>query len=119
MESFYGNKLLRECNYNYFHNKIKVWQQKQFVNNIVVKELKIEYSEKNVDTKDILNFISYQKNNLIDCNDELKETKHMPYNIHTMQEIYQRYESMKKSEKLMDFDDMLINTYKLLSSNDL
>ena len=120
IETFHalGNKILRECNYNYFHSKIKVWQQKQFINNIVVKTLKMESNEKNVDTNDILNFISCQKNNLLDCNDELLETKYMPYNINVMQYIYQRYEEIKKDEKVMDFDDMLINVYKLLLNND-
>ena len=121
IETFHalGNKLLRECNYNYFHNKIKVWQQKQFINNIVIKTLKMESNEKNVDTNDILNFISCQKNNLLDCNDELLETKYMPYSINIMQYIYQRYEEIKKDEKVMDFDDMLLYTYKLLVNNDL
>jgi len=121
IETFHalGNKMLKECNYNYFHNKIKVWQQKQFINNIVVKTLKMESNEKNVDTNDILNFISYQKNNLLDCNDELIETKYMPYSINIMQYIYQRYEEIKKNEKVMDFDDMLLYTYKLLANNDL
>ena len=120
IETFHalGNKILRECNYNYFHNKIKVWQQKQFINNIVVKTLKMESNEKNVDTNDILNFISCQKNSLLDCNDELLEVKYMPYNINVMQYIYQRYEEIKKDEKVMDFDDMLINVYKLLLNND-
>jgi len=120
IETFHalGNKILRECNYNYFHSKIKVWQQKQFINNIVVKTLKMESNEKNVDTNDILNFISCQKNSLLDCNDELLETKYMPYNINVMQYIYQRYEEIKKDEKVMDFDDMLINVYKLLLNND-
>ena len=121
IETFHAlsNKILRECNYNYFHNKIKVWQQKQFINNIVVKTLKMESNEKNVDTNDILKFISCQKNNLLDCNDELLETKYMPYSINIMQYIYQRYEEIKKDEKVMDFDDMLLYTYKLLVNNDL
>ena len=121
IETFHalGNKILRECSYNYFHNKIKVWQQKQFINNIVVKTLKMESNEKNVDTNDILKFISCQKNNLLDCNDELLETKYMPYSINIMQYIYQRYEEIKKDEKVMDFDDMLLYTYKLLVNNDL
>ena len=121
IETFHAlsNKILRECNYNYFHNKIKVWQQKQFINNIVVKTLKMESNEKNVDTNDILNFISCQKNNLLDCSDDLLETKYMPYSINIMQYIYQRYEEIKKDEKVMDFDDMLLYTYKLLANNDL
>ena len=121
IETFHalGNKILRECNYNYFHNKIKQWQQKQFINNIVVKTLKIESNEINVDTNDILNFISCQKNNLLNCDDELIETKYMPYSINIMQYIYQRYEEVKKDEKVMDFDDMLLHTYKLLANNDL
>ena len=121
IETFHAlsNKILRECNYNYFHNKIKVWQQKQFINNIVVKTLKMESNEKNVDTNDILNFISCQKNNLLDCSDDLLETKYMPYSINIMQYIYQRYEEIKKDEKVMDFDDMLLYTYKLLVNNDL
>jgi len=120
IETFHalGNKLMKESKYNYFHNKIKVWQQKQFINNIVVKILGIENNEKDVNTKDILSFISYQKNNLLDYNDEILKTNYMPYGINTMREIYQKYELTKKNEKLMDFDDMLINTYKLLSSND-
>lgn len=120
IETFHalGNKILKESKYKYFHNKIKQWQQKQMINNIVVKVLGIESNEKDVSTNDILSFISYQKNNLIDYNDELIKTTYMPYRIQTMQEIYQKYEETKKNEKLMDFDDMLINTYKLLVSND-
>ena len=114
-----GNSILKECRYNYFHNKIKSWQQKQFINNIVVKVLGIERKESEVETNDILSFISYQKNNLLDYNDEVKETKFMPYKLNIMQEIYQKYEEMKKNEKVMDFDDMLLHTYKLLVNNDL
>lgn len=120
IETFHalGNKILKESKYKYYHNKIKQWQQKQIINNIVIKILGIENNEKEVNTNDILSFISYQKNNLIDYNDELIKTTYMPYNIRIMQDIYQKYEEAKKNEKLMDFDDMLINTYKLLISND-
>jgi len=115
----FGNKILKESKYNYFHNKIKQWQQKQIINNIVIKLLQIERLEADVETKDILSFISYQKNNLLEYNDELIETTYIPYKLHTMQNIYQRYETIKKSEKLMDFDDMLLHTYKLLESNNI
>ena len=114
-----GNSILKECRYNYFHNKIKSWQQKQFINNIVVKVLGIERKESEVETNDILSFISYQKNNLLDYNDEVIETKFMPYKLNIMQDIYKKYEEIKKNEKVMDFDDMLIHTYKLLANNDL
>ena len=120
IETFHalGNKMLRESKYKYYHNKIKSWQQKQFINNIVVKILHLETDEKEVSTNNILAFISYQKNNLLDYNDELISLTSMPYGIKFMRIIYQQYEEMKRNEKLMDFDDMLINTYKLLTNND-
>jgi DNA helicase-2/ATP-dependent DNA helicase PcrA len=120
IETFHalGNKILRESKYKYYHNKIKSWQQKQFINNIVVKILALEVNEKEVLTNNILSFISYQKNNLLDYNDELISITSMPYGIKFMRKIYQQYEEMKRNEKLMDFDDMLINTYKLLTNND-
>ncbi|MCE5220105.1 MAG: ATP-dependent helicase [Clostridium sp.] len=120
IETFHalGNKILKESKYKYYHNKIKFWQQKQFVNNIVVKILGLENNENDVPTNAILSFISYQKNNLLDYNDEIISISAMPYGINIMRRIYQEYEEMKRNEKLMDFDDMLINTYKLLTSND-
>jgi len=47
IETFHalGNKLMKESKYNYFHNKIKVWQQKQFINNIVVKTRRVGKSD--------------------------------------------------------------------------
>lgn len=121
IETFHalGNKILKESKYKYFHNKIKPWQQKQFINNIVVKILGLEVYEQDVSTNNILSFISHQKNNLLDYNDDIKSISIMPYGINNMRKIYREYEEMKEKEKLMDFDDMLINTYKLLTNNDL
>jgi DNA helicase-2/ATP-dependent DNA helicase PcrA len=109
-----GNKILKESNYNYYFNKIKPWQQKTFINDIVIKDMQIADMDTGVKTNDILRYIAYQKNNL---NTKPEPIKDMPYGLHIMDQILHKYDAMKKQNKIMDFNDMLFNTYKLLSGN--
>ena len=120
IETFHalGYRLLRESRFTVFNSIIESWKQKQTIKDILIKDLHIEDNDRNIKINDILNFISHQKNNLIDCNSKLISLDNMPYGINVMREIYQRYESAKAKEYKIDFDDMLLNTYKLLTFKD-
>jgi DNA helicase-2/ATP-dependent DNA helicase PcrA len=96
---------------------IKEWERKNLINYICVKELRIEEKEEDVKYKELIKFISTQKNNLLDYNDDLLKTTDIPYNIKTMRKIYKLYEIQKAKDYKIDFDDMLFETYKMLYSN--
>lgn len=112
-----GNKMLKESKYNYYYKTLQNWQQKSMINNIVIKDLKLADNDNDVKANYILGYISFHKNNLIDCDGVILPIADMPYGLHTMKEIYKRYEKSKNYEKSKDFEDMLINTYKLLKLN--
>ncbi|HQD92773.1 MAG TPA: ATP-dependent helicase [Bacilli bacterium] len=120
IETFHalGYKLLRESKYINFNGIIETWKQKQIIADILIKQLHIEDSDRNIDINNILRFISYQKNNLIEADNKLIQLNNMPYGISVMKNIYQLYESAKRKEHKLDFDDLLLYTYNLLYFKD-
>lgn len=120
IETFHalGYRLLKESKYIYFNGILESWKQKQIIKDILIKNMQIEDNEENVQTNNILSFISYQKNSLIDYNEKLFPLDNMPYGIQVMKDIYQKYESAKRNENKVDFDDMLFYTYKMLNTKD-
>ena len=67
--------------------------------------------------KDIINFISFQKNNMIDVNDDFVY-KDSEYSEVELRRYYKAYEKLKRDEGCFDFDDVLLWTYEvLLKSN--
>ena len=69
----------------------------------------------------ILERISIVKNRMIDSNEYQKNNVYLEedkkFKIPEFYKIYYRYESYLKEVNAMDFDDILLNTYKLLKNN--
>ncbi|MBS4539096.1 ATP-dependent helicase [Clostridium sp. D2Q-11] len=77
------------------------------VNNTIPSEDKLE---------ELLNAIGYVKNMLIDENDF---SKYKNLNIKDFKNIYKQYESFKKENNYIDFDDMLTLSIDILNKNPL
>ena len=93
-------------------NEINIIQEGK-CNNIVKSVLGKHFDDVNEDKiKDVVNNISAY-NTSLERNDEFK------YNLSRdiFEECYNAYENYKKKENLWDFDDLSINTLKLLKSN--
>ena len=69
----------------------------------------------------ILERISIVKNRMIDSNEYQKNNVYLEedkkFKIPEFYKIYSRYEKYLKEVNAMDFDDILLNTYKLLKNN--
>lgn len=86
--------------------------QKWLIEEIMVKKLGLNLKDKNeLTVPDVIGAISTAKNELIDV-------KSFCFNAITekdfkIAEIYRLYEEHKNDERIIDFDDMIINLYKL------
>lgn len=72
--------------------------------------------DRKADVKDILGFISYQKNYLKTYKDEFIP-KDSYYNEDELRTFFKGYEDFKKQNNLIDFDDYLILCYDILTQN--
>ena len=77
---------------------------------------KSKNNNEKIDYKDIMSFISYQKNYMISCDDEFIY-KNSQYSEDILRYFYKEYENYKIKYNMLDFDDLLLNTYKLLKNN--
>lgn len=110
-----GYKILRESKtIPHGVEIIKEWERKKIIAEICVKEMFLYKNEDDVDSNMFLNYISYQKNNLNE-NDEYPVK--LKFSEDTMQKVYSKYEKVKNIKNI-DFDDMILKTYILLSEND-
>jgi DNA helicase-2/ATP-dependent DNA helicase PcrA len=82
-----------------------------FVRNIM-KQLRV----KNLSVGMVLNEISLAKNNLISV-EEFKTLYEGDKTMVRVADIYDRYDGEKAKKYLLDFDDLLVETYRLLSTN--
>ncbi len=83
----------------------------------VLKILDLDKEEWNI--RSIISFISKNKGNFVDLNTFLKSSDRNHY-TETMAKIWQKYEELKKKDKALDFDDLLLEAVKLLEKkNDL
>ncbi len=82
-----------------------------FVRN-VMKQLRV----KNLSVGMVLNEISLAKNNLIAV-EEFKTLYEGDKTMCRVADIYGRYDMEKAKKYLLDFDDLLVETYRLLSTN--
>ncbi|MGG3987481.1 3'-5' exonuclease [Bacillus smithii] len=88
------------------NNLIKEWQIKKCFNPINDK----------ADIQDIISFISYQKNYLRSYDDEFVPKESM-YDESDLRQFFRAYETYKQQNGLFDFDDYLIECYKVLQNN--
>lgn len=72
--------------------------------------------DQKADVKDIMGFISYQKNRMINVNDNFAKKDSM-YSEVELRKFYKAYENMKKQQKLYDFDDYLLLCLEILRDN--
>ena len=79
----------------------------------ILKNLKVENGEDDETVGQVINEISFVKNELMDKQDFESEILTKDEFINT----YNMYEEYKEQIKKIDFDDMLIRTYYLLSQN--
>ena len=79
----------------------------------ILKNLKVENGEDDETVGQVINEISYVKNELMDKQDFESEILTKDEFINT----YNMYEEYKEQVKKIDFDDMLLRTYYLLSQN--
>lgn len=114
---------ISDVNVGTFHSicsKILITNGYLFRNSL--KEYEIENLFKKVNNgektkhKDILSFISYQKAHMRGYNDEFvyKESEYFEEELRV---FYKEYEDFKRSKCCLDFDDLLIEAYKLLLIN--
>lgn len=71
-----------------------------------------------IDMKDIMSFISYQKNNMIGVDDEFLE-KESEYFYDDLRMFYKAYEDYKKKNGLYDFDDYLLVGLDILEKDNM
>lgn len=83
-----------------------------FVRNIM-KQLRV----KDLSIGMVLNEISLAKNNLITV-EEFRELYQGDKSMLKVGDIYEAYDLQKRIKLLMDFDDLLVETYRLLSENE-
>lgn len=113
---------LLKANVDYWRNSKTVsrnYEVKKAMCEIVVKILGLEKKDSDVDVNDILYFITMQKNHTLSPDDELLDIPSAPYILNTMQKIYKLWERNKVKNKLITFDDMVYEGYKLIRDNDV
>jgi DNA helicase-2/ATP-dependent DNA helicase PcrA len=79
----------------------------------VMKKLKV----KDLSTGMVLREISLAKNNLI-CVDEFRSLYEGDKTMQKVADIYETYDRDKQKKMFLDFDDLLVESYQLLSEND-
>lgn len=98
----------------------KILRQEGININNMIQEWQIENCFKGidqlVDVKDVMNYISYQRNYLRGVNDEFVE-KDSRYDIGELRKFYKAYEELKKRLRAYDFDDYLTLCLDVLRKN--
>lgn len=96
-------------------------EQRQFIEKVLSTTSKIcKLKNQDIEPDVALSFISWQKNYLILPNDDLDfgclegaDTVDAAY-VKDLSSIYKAYEELKKEQGVIDFDDMLTQTYLIL-----
>lgn len=99
---------------NYKMEHILEEKEKTYVIKNILKSIDVENGEEEDFIIGVINEISFLKNELMDIDD-------FNSNVASKEEfskIYSMYEKYKYDMKKIDFDDMLIHTYKLLKENE-
>ena len=83
------------------------------VENIFKKLIK----DPEISVGDILGFISYQKNNMITCDDKPKMKENLAYDKEVLTMCYKAYTQYQKETNRYDMDDYLLIGYDILKKN--
>lgn len=103
----------------YFRNKgvkVELLKNNYSIINQIVKEVYNKERYQNTNKEEIENIsskISYFKNMLQDP----KKYKEYDIKIRKFDDIFEEYESYKRKNNYIDFDDLLIYSYKILKTN--
>ena len=97
----------------YDMNSILDEKTKRITIKSILKNLKVENGEDDETVGQVINEISFVKNELMDKRDFESEVLTKDEFINT----YNMYDEYKEQVRKIDFDDMLLRTYELLSTN--
>lgn len=100
--------ILRQEGYN-ISKRVKEYELENIFKKVII-------DSKKINVKDIMSFISYQKNNMIGVNDDFLD-KDSDYTFNQLRECYKKYEEYKSEIEAYDFDDYLLLGHKVLSEN--
>lgn len=120
IETFHslGYKILKDNGIIFSqHQLLKDWEKKSIIEDICVDLHIVDKADRdNIDTNGIIFFISWQKNNLISPADKLIDIS-ATYDIDSMRKIYSAYEDKKNQDNKIDFDDMIYQSYRVITLN--
>ena len=77
---------------------------------------KLQYDEKLIPVKTVLNQISRAKDQLITPDEYIKENS-VDIRLRKIGDVYYEYQKFLKAADAMDFDDLIVNTVKLLKTS--
>lgn len=100
--------ILRQEGYN-ISKRVKEYELENIFKKVIV-------DSKKINVKDIMSFISYQKNNMVGVEDDFIY-KDSDYMFNQLRDCYRQYEEYKAKIGAYDFDDYLLLGHKVLSEN--
>lgn len=102
----FGYRIIRKFNKDEFEILDQDWKKVKIIEE-VIQHLFKEKEPDGQEIADVLGFISIQKNQMRKQNIKTRYGK-----------IYREYEKYKAAHKQLDFDDMLVKCYEILSTNE-
>lgn len=102
----FGYRIIRKFNREEFEILDQDWKKVKIIEEIIQQTFK-EKEPDGQEIADVLSFISIQKN-------QMKK----PDKTTRFGKIYKRYEDYKREHNQLDFDDMLVKCYEILSTNE-
>lgn len=102
----FGYKIVRKFSSEDYEILDADWKKVKIVEEIMQRLFRIREPD-GKEIADALSYISIQKNKLKEPNEKEKFGK-----------VYKRYEAYKEKHHQIDFDDMLVKCYEILSTND-
>lgn len=102
----FGYRIIRKFNKDEFEILDQDWKKVKIIEE-VIQHLFGEKEPDGQEIADVLSFISIQKNQMKKPNKATRYGK-----------IYNQYEKYKSAHNQLDFDDMLVKCYEILSSNE-
>lgn len=101
--------------YNYNTNNILREEQKKVFFNEIIEKFQIQANDKKELIESIISEISVVKNDLIE---NIKDYHAMSCSDEDFKKIYIGYKNYLNKNNLIDFDDMIVECYKLLSNRE-